>query len=140
VTAHAQFPGLPERASWPRVVKDQRKVELVALGMMIFCLWFRQVGPWALPLSLAGGVFLGLLNHLVTEYWLLRTITRGDAPTKADLRRSTMLRLAVVSVVAIGIAIVWRPYGVGVLLGLAIFRLIALVMTTIPLLKELKNQ
>jgi uncharacterized membrane protein YedE/YeeE len=71
---------------------------------------------------------------------LLKTITRGDAPTKADLRRSTMLRLAVVSVVAIAIAIVWRPYGVGVLLGLAIFRLIALVMTTIPLLKELKNQ
>ncbi|GAB4008118.1 hypothetical protein [Nocardioides ultimimeridianus] len=140
MTTHAQFPGIPARASWPRVIKDQRKVEMVALGLMIFSLWFRQVGPWALPLSLAAGIFLGLLNHLVTEYWLLRTITRGDAPTKADLRRSTMLRLAVVSVIAIAIAFAWRPYGVGVLLGLAIFRLIALVMTTIPLLKELKNQ
>ena len=139
MTAHAQFPGLPERATWPRVIADQKKVEVIALGMMIFCLWFRQVGPWSLPISLAAGVLLGLLNHLVTEYWLLRTITRGDAPTKAQLRRSTMLRLAVVSVIAIAIAIIWRPYGVGVLLGLAIFRLIALVMTTIPLLKELKN-
>ena len=95
MTAHAQFPGLPERATWPRVIADQKKVEVIALGMMIFCLWFRQVGPWSLPISLAAGVLLGLLNHLVTEYWLLRTITRGDAPTKAQLRRSTMLRLAV---------------------------------------------
>lgn len=140
MTAHAQLPGLPARASWLRVIKDQRKVELVALGMMIFSLWFRQVGPWALPLWLIAGIFLGLVNHLVTEYWLLRTITRGDAPSKADLRRSTMLRLSVVAVVAIVIAFVWRPWSVGALLGLAIFRLIALVMTTIPLLKELKNQ
>jgi hypothetical protein len=32
------------------------------------------------------------------------------------------------------------PSGIGLLLGLAVFRLIALVMTTIPLLKELKAQ
>ena len=32
------------------------------------------------------------------------------------------------------------PDGVGLLLGLAIFRLIALMMTSITLLKELKEQ
>ena len=44
------------------------------------------------------------------------------------------------TVVAVGIAVVFWPTGIGLLLGLAIFRLIALVMTTIPLLKELKAQ
>ena len=37
------------------------------------------------------------------------------------------------SAIAVGV-------GIGLLLGLAVFRLIALVMTTIPLLKELKSQ
>ncbi|GAB2991648.1 hypothetical protein [Nocardioides montaniterrae] len=151
MTIHAEFPGLPERATWPRVIKDQRKVELTALGLMIFCLWFRQVGTtgqlgttvlggWALPVSLSAGIFFGLANHLVTERWLLGIITSGGTPTKAQLRNSTIFRLAVLTLVGVGFAAAFWPDGVGALLGLAIFRLIALVMTTIPLLKELKNQ
>ena len=42
--------------------------------------------------------------------------------------------------VAVGVAVLFWPDGIGLLLGLAIFRLIALVMTGIPLLKELKSQ
>jgi hypothetical protein len=51
-----------------------------------------------------------------------------------------MVRLVVLTVVAVGVAVLFWPDGIGVLLGLAVFRLIALVMTTIPLLKELKEQ
>lgn len=141
MTAHIDASGLPERATWRRVVVDQRKVELTALGVMIFCLWFRQLSDsWILPLSLAAGVLLALANHLITEHWLLRTITSGEAISKAQLRRFTVLRLLVLAVVAVGVCALLWPDGVGVLLGLAIFRLIALVMTSIPLLKELKNQ
>ena len=86
------------------------------------------------------GVGLGLLNHLATEYWLLRIISNGDSPTKAMMVRSTLVRLLVLTVVAVSIAVVWWPDGIGLLLGLAVFRLIALVMTTLPLLKELKSQ
>lgn len=139
MTTHAQLPGLPERATWGRVIADQKKVEIVALGLMIFSIWFYQLSTWRLPVSLAAGVLIALLNHLVTEYWLLRTITGGASPTKAELRRFTILRLAVIAVVAVGIAVALWPDGIGVLFGLAIFRLIALVMTSIPLLKELKN-
>jgi hypothetical protein len=46
----------------------------------------------------------------------------------------------VLSIVAVGIAVAFWPSGIALLLGLAIFRLIALVMTSIPLLKELKKQ
>jgi hypothetical protein len=52
---------------------------------------------------------------------------------------STIVRLTLLTVVAVGVAVIFWPDGIGLLLGLAIFRLIALVMTTIPLLKELKN-
>ena len=73
----------PVKASFLRVLKDQRKIMLVALAMIVASYWFAgQFGE----LRLAGCI------------------------------------------------------SAGVLIGLAIFRLIALVMTTIPLLKELKNQ
>jgi hypothetical protein len=53
---------------------------------------------------------------------------------------ATISRLAVLTVVAVGVAVVFWPDGIGLLLGLAVFRLIALVMTGLPLLKELKSQ
>ena len=142
--AQAESPSLqeqtPVRASWSRVLKDQRKIELVALGLMVFSLWFRQLGTWTLPISLAAGVLLGLLNHLATEYWLLKVIADGGSPTRGQMTRSTIIRLGILAVVAIAVAAALWPDGIGILLGLAIFRLISLVMTTIPLLKELKNQ
>jgi hypothetical protein len=81
-----------------------------------------------------------VLNHLVTEYWLLKLLVSGEQPTRKKLIASTITRLAVLSVVAVGCAVAFWPDGIGLLLGLAVFRLIALVMTTIPLLKELKAQ
>ncbi|WP_017935505.1 ATP synthase subunit I [Nocardioides sp. Iso805N] len=131
---------LPDHASIARVIRDQRKIELVALGMMVISIWFYQAGSWILPISLIIGIALGLLNHLATEYWLLKVITSGETPTRGQLTRATMIRLCILAVVAVAAAWAFWPNGIGVLLGLAIFRLIALVMTTLPLLKELKNQ
>lgn len=131
---------MPEKASITRVLVDQRKIELVALGLMIFSLWFAQSGSWLLSGCIAGGVLLGLINHLVTEFWLLRIITSGREPSRGEMTRATILRLSILAIVAVGCAAAFWPDGIGLLLGLAIFRLIALVMTTIPLLKELRNQ
>src|SRR5690348_1590721 len=130
-----------ERATIGRVIKDQRKAIFVALGLAVAVYWVAgQLGEWTLAGCIAGGVGLALLNHLATEWWLLRIITSGEQPTRNKLAMSTLLRLVVLSVVAIGIAAKFWPEGIGLFFGLAIFRLIALVMTTVPLLKELKNQ
>jgi hypothetical protein len=131
----------PEKASVRKVVRDQRKTILVALGLAVAAFWIvGQMGQWPLATSLSVGVGLGLLNHLATEYWLLRIITSGAQPSRGAMTRSTIARLVVLSVVAIGLTIALWPDGVGVLMGLAIFRLIALTMTSITLLKELKEQ
>ena len=130
---------MPERATFGRVVRDQRKTVWVAAAMMVLGLFVGQYDEWTLAICIAGGVLLGLLNHLVTEYWLLRIITSGAQPTRGQMTRTTIVRLSVLAIVAIGIAVAFWPAGIGLLLGLAIFRLIALVMTALPLLKELKN-
>jgi hypothetical protein len=131
---------LPTHASFGRVIVDQKKIELLALGMMIFSAWFGFSAGWLVTACIAMGVLLGLVNHLVTEYWLLRVMTSGGQPTRGQLTRFTIIRLSILAVVAVGVAALFWPDGVGLLIGLAIFRLVALVMTTIPLLKELKNQ
>jgi len=131
----------PERASVVRVLRDQKKSIVVALVLAVAAFWIAgQLGEWRLAAAISVGVALGLANHLFTEYWLLRIISSGAQPTRSSMMRSTLVRLLVVTVVAVSVAVVWWPDGIGLLLGLAIFRLIALVMTTIPLLKELKSQ
>jgi len=140
VTTGPDASALPPEASLSRVIADQKKTELLALGMMIFSIWFGFTAGWLVTLSIAIGVLLGLINHLVTEFWLLKLISAGSQPTRSQLTRFTLVRLSILAVVAVGGAVAFWPDGVGLLLGLAIFRLVALVMTTIPLLKELKAQ
>jgi len=131
----------PQRASLVTVLRDQRKSVVVALVLAVAAFWIAgQLGEWRLATAIAVGVGLGLANHVFTEYWLLRVISHGDQPSRATMIRSTLVRLSILTVVAVALAVVWWPDGIGLLLGLAIFRLIALVMTTIPLLKELKSQ
>ncbi len=130
----------PQKASLLRVLRDQKKIVAVAAVMVVATYWIAgQFGEWELAGCISGGVLLGLANHVMTERWLLGIITSGAEPTRSQMIASTLTRLGVLTVVAVGAAIVFWPNGIGLLLGLAIFRLIALVMTGLPLLKELKQ-
>ena len=129
------------RASFRTVLRDQRKTLMVAAVLGVASIWILgALGEWSLAFALALGVGLGLANHLATEYWLLRIITSGIQPSRNAMVRSTISRLVVLTVVGLGAAVLMWPDGLGVLFGLAIFRLIALTMTSLPLLKELKSQ
>lgn len=138
--AEAGTSGLPQKATLGRVLRDQKKTIAVAVVMVVATYWIAgQFGEWELAGCISGGVLLGLVNHVMTERWLLRIITSGAQPTRSQMIASTLTRLGVLTVVAVGAAVVFWPNGIGLLLGLAIFRLIALVMTGLPLLKELKQ-
>jgi len=142
-TGHAPEQPGPDvpRPSMLRVLRDQRKIIGVGVAMMVACYWvLGQLGEWETANMTVVGILLGLVNQLATEMWLARLIGSGREVTRARITASTIIRLGLLSVVAVGVAVMFWPSGVGLLLGLAIFRLIALVMTTIPLLKELKAQ
>ena len=123
-----------------RVLRDQRKTLLVAAVLVVATYWIAgQLGEWRLAACIAIGIGLGLANHVATEFWLLKLISSGEQPSRNKIAASTFVRLLILSIVAVGIAVAFWPNGIGLLLGLAIFRLIALVMTGIPLLKELNK-
>jgi uncharacterized membrane protein YhhN len=133
-------PSVPPRPTLLDVARSQRKVIGVGIVLMLACFWFiGQIGEWRTATLTAAGILLAVLNHLAGEYWLGKVISSGDEPTRGSMAASAFTRLAVLSVVAVGLAALFWPNGVGLLLGLAVFRLIALVMTGIPLLKELKK-
>jgi type IV secretory pathway VirB2 component (pilin) len=139
-SADSSPPEPPLRPTVSGVLRQQRKVIVVAGVLVVACFWVMgPLGEWRTAALTAFGIVLALVNHLASELWLGRLISAGEEPTRGSIAASAFTRLAVLSVVAVGVAVAFWPHGVGLLLGLAIFRLIALVMTGIPLLKELRQ-
>jgi len=129
----------PADASVVRAVLNQRRAIVLALVLAVGAFWV-TFGSWTQGALAAAGVALGLANHILTEYAIQKAIAADDPVTRNAYARSSLLRLAVVSLAAFTLAAVfWEQGGIGVLFGLAIFHLIALTLTAIPLLREVRN-
>jgi len=127
-------------ASMRRAVLNQRRAVILALVLAVGAFWV-TFGNWTQGALAAAGVALGLINHILTEFAIQKAIGAEDPVTRNAYARSSLLRLAVISVAAFTVAAVfWEQGGIGVLFGLAIFHLIALTLTAIPLLREVRNQ
>jgi peptidoglycan/LPS O-acetylase OafA/YrhL len=132
-----RIPGPP--ASVTRAVLNQRRALMLAAILIIGAFWV-TFGEWTKGALIAAGVALGAVNHIMTEYAIQKAIAAEDAVTRNAYARSSLLRLAVISLAAFALTVVfWDQGGVGVLFGLAIFHLIALALTAIPLLREVRN-
>jgi hypothetical protein len=128
-----------QRPTLAKVLRDQRRVVALALVLAAASLWvFVPMGEWQVGVFVAIGMLLGLGNHVATELSLLRMISSGAQLSRSEIASSALVRLLFVSVPAVVIAVAFWSVGLTALIGLALFRLITLVMTGIPLLKELK--
>jgi hypothetical protein len=130
-----------QRPSFVQVLRDQKRVLLVALVIVVASFWIcGPLGEWMVAVFLSVGIGIGLVNHFVAEYSLLKTLASGREPTRSEMTRQALVRLLVVGGSAAAVAVVFWSTGIVTLIGLALFRLITLVMTGLPLLKELKQQ
>jgi peptidoglycan/LPS O-acetylase OafA/YrhL len=128
-----------ESASFGRAIRNQRRAVILALVLAAGAFWV-TFGNWQMGALAAAGVGLGLINHILTEFAIQKAIAADDPVTRNAYARSSLLRLAIVSLAAFALAAVfWEQGGIGVLFGLAIFHLIALTLTAIPLLREVRN-
>ena len=124
-----------------RAVLNQRRAVILALVLVTGSFWVTvPMGNWQMGALAAAGVALGLINHILTEYAIQKAIAADDPVTRNAYARSSLLRLGLISIVAFALAAVfWEQGGVAVLFGLAFFHLIALTLTAIPLLREVRN-
>ena len=120
-------------------VLNQRRALIHAAVLILGAFWV-TFGDWYQGALAAAGIVLGAINHVLTEYAIQKAVASDDAITRNAYARSSLLRLAVISLAAFALATAfWDRGGIGVLFGLAIFHLIALALTAIPLLKEVRN-
>jgi hypothetical protein len=86
----------------------------------------------------AVGLALGVLNS-----WLvMRAVANFTAtqPSKAAFSRTVLGRLALITVLAFGCALLFRPAGLGVFAGLAVFQFVAVASSMVPLIKESRKK
>lgn len=123
-----------------RSFRNQRRAIFMAAGLVVAAIWISiPLGEWQSGVFLAVGFVLGLLNHVLTEHVLLRSVESGDLVTRKQFAASSLIRLLGISVVAVTLSAFFWPHGAAVLFGLAIFHLLALVLTGIPLLREVRK-
>lgn len=121
-------------------VGKQRRTVALAGVLAALGLWIPlALGYWQFGIFLAAGILIALGNGILTELSLMRSIESRDTFTRKQFTMTSLVRLMVISVVALGLTLVFWPAGAATLFGLAIFHLITLVLTGIPLLKELRK-
>jgi len=97
------------------------------------------LGEWLAGLFGAVGVGLGLANALLTEASMIRMTSTGSELSRKQFALSAFGRLAAISLVAVVLVIAFWPVGGFVLAGLAVFQLLTIILTALPLLKELRH-
>ena len=84
------------------------------------------------------GLLLGLLNALMVRR-SVESITARDHPLKRSMALNSASRLAVITIIALIIAYVFRPAGLGAMFGLALFQVLLVVSTALPVWKKLRT-
>ena len=121
------------------IAKQRRLIVLAAVLAVLVVLGSTGVGKLQVGLLAAAGILLGLLNGILTELTLLRAVDSGELPNKREYAMASVARLIGLSMVAVVLVVAFWPYGAATLFGLAFFHLITVVLTGIPVLKELRK-
>jgi ATP synthase I chain len=83
------------------------------------------------------GLLLGLLNALLVRR-SVASITAKEHPLKSTMALNSATRLAIIPVIGLIIAYVFRPAGLGVVFGLALFQVLLVASTALPVWKKLR--
>jgi hypothetical protein len=84
------------------------------------------------------GLGLGLLNAVLVQR-SVESITAEAHPLKRKMAVNSAIRLLVMTTVGLTIAFIFRPQGLGVVFGMALFQVLLVVSTALPVMKKLKE-
>ena len=109
-------------------------VGITAVAMLAAGLW----GHLMVGVFFGIGLLLGLLNALLVQR-SVASITAREHPLKSSMAINTASRLAIITILALIVAYVFRPAGLGVVFGLALFQVLLVAMTALPVWKKLRS-
>jgi hypothetical protein len=118
-----------------------RPVRLLAISVGVTALAILAAGLTGhlmLGVFFGVGLLLGLLNALLVRR-SVASITAKEHPLKSSMALNSATRLAIITVVALIIAYSFRPNGLGAMFGLALFQVLLVVSTAVPVWKKLRS-
>lgn len=83
------------------------------------------------------GLALGAMNNRLLQKSVLR-YAASETMEKKHFRRGVLRRLGAITLLAIGCAILIRPDGLAVFVGLAVFQVVMLVGAALPVFRSLR--
>ena len=84
------------------------------------------------------GLLLGLVNALLVHR-SVSSITADANPIKRKMALNSATRLLVITAIGLTIAFVFRPPGLGVVFGLAVFQIVLVLCTALPVWKKIRT-
>ena len=84
------------------------------------------------------GLGLGLLNAVLVQR-SVQSITAQAHPLKRKMALNSATRLLVITVIGLTIAFLFRPTGLGVVFGLALFQVLLVLTTALPVMKAVRK-
>lgn len=85
------------------------------------------------------GIGLGLFNTGLIRRSAGRYAVSDDPHKKRRSAGNVLGRLAIITLLALGCAVLVRPEGLGVFFGLALFQFVMIFTVTVPLIRELRR-
>ncbi|MFC4943897.1 hypothetical protein [Pseudonocardia sp. GCM10023141] len=120
------------RATFRRTAIAAVVVAVVALAVLV------PMGYGLYALFGCVGLALGIFNNGL----VMRAVANfaATSPSKGRFAGSVLFRLGVITIVALGCAFLFRPWGITVAAGLAIFQFLAVASSMLPLIKEIRQR
>ena len=84
------------------------------------------------------GLVLGLINALLVQR-SVSAITSDAHPLKRKMAVNSATRLLIITAVGLTIAWVFKPAGLGVVFGLALFQVVLVLSTALPVWKKIRT-
>ncbi len=118
-----------------------RPIRLLAISVALTAVAVAAAGAIGHPmvgLFFGVGLLLGLLNALGVQR-SVAAITADAHPLKKKMAMNSASRLMIITVIGLAVAYVFRPAGLGVVFGLALFQVVLVVSTALPVWKKLRT-
>jgi ATP synthase I chain len=136
---------VPTGATVPRkAVVNLGRATRIAAGLGVAS--FVVLAPMGYPLVavfFCAGLALGLFNTALVARSAKRFAASADPNKRAFTKRafavSVLGRLTLITGLAVGLALLLRPAGLGVFAGLAALQLVMIFIAALPLVKELRQ-
>jgi hypothetical protein len=97
------------------------------------------LGHIAFGAFFAGGLLLGLLNAVLVQR-SVEAITADAHPLKKKMALNSATRLLIMTVIGLTIAYIFRPAGLGVVFGMALFQVLLVLTTALPVWKAVRTR